>query len=166
MYQQCFFCCFQHLSWLWQWQACLIPQPCQSSTLSTHCQGHQPPTSPWDLHRSLAPCMATPPFQVGACKLLMGWEVLLGSFLSILPSESLLLHSTLRFHSSPLGPACEGLYKCSETFPPSWLPTSLGAQTPALKSFVFVCVCVYPLSYLILRRFACFFGGLECSSVI
>ena len=64
------------------------------------------------------------------------------NFLCALPSESLLLHGTLRFCSSPLvwpvGCVCVwGGFYCLETFPPFQLPPPLVAQAPVLKFFVF-----------------------------
>lgn len=73
------------------------------------------------------------------------------NFLCALPSESLLLHGTLRFYSSPLVWPVEsggGVSYCLETFSPFQLPPSLVTQAPVLKFFVFFYIFVFcPTSF-------------------
>ena len=178
LHQYCFVCCLRHPPQLGQRQSSLILQPCQSSPLSV--SSRLPPlTSPWDLHWRFG----SPPLPFVADQNLLatslsslplpsalGWGlwaekwclavICVVNFLCVLHSEPQLLYHTLRFCSSSLW----GSFLVCRNFT-SFMTLFLGGTHPC-PEILCLLLCLYLLSYLVLRRLACHFGSLGSSIVV
>lgn len=139
-------------------------------------------TSPWDLHWSfgsqplpfvadqnlLATSLSSLPLPSALCWGLWAEKWCLAvicvvNFLCVLHSEPQLLYHILRFCSSSLAPPVREFLSVQKLF---LLHDFLPWGTHPCPEILCLLLCLYLLSYLVLKRLACSFGSLRSSIIV